>query len=74
MTDKKPNSVDELCAAALAVTQAARPTPARGVMTVPDWQIRRLRTALEKVDAEFCALEDDGDEQAEGDDFTEEES
>lgn len=50
-----PNCVDELCRAALAVVQAARRTPARGIMSLPDWQIARLRKALEAVDAEWCA-------------------
>jgi hypothetical protein len=49
----QPNCVDELCAAALAVVQAARPTPARGIMSLPDWQIQRLKEALQKVDAEL---------------------
>ena len=52
--EKTPNSVDELCAAALAVVEAAKPTPARSVAMLPDHHIRRLRAALEKVDAEWC--------------------
>lgn len=52
--EKTPNSVDELCAAALAVVEAAKPTPARSVVMLPDHHIRRLRAALEKVDTEWC--------------------